>query len=622
MANVFKDILNKLNLTDDEDDFEDEGYDWGEKPAKKGKRIIEEEDDSQELDDGAAKRRFFSKKDSDEDSYEDVAEQKEVRQPRKNYGKVVHMKSIQGGAGKMELRVIRPKTYDDSKEICDTLEVSGNVLAAADLEPVKGMMVGLHADLSDSAFVKKPFDRVSRTDSRGRFTIRGIAPGKYHIFGLMDGNQNYLYDSKTEMIAFCDSIIIPSMEAAVRQDTLWKDTATIDTIKTVGYTRFLPDNIVLRAFKGINNRQYLSKSERDKENHFILSFSAPADTLPVLKGLNFDEKDAFIIETTPRNDSICYWIKDSLVYQMDTLEVQLDYLYTDTLNRLVPKTDTIYLANKLTREQREKLQKKANEEKEKERKKREKKGDTIRVEPTKFLTMNVDAPSAFDIYRNIYLSFEEPVASIDTAAIHMEVKVDSVWQPAPFFFMADSLMPRQYQILADWQPEQEYQLTIDSLAFIGIYGLHTDKVQQTVKVKKMDEYGTILLNIKGAAPHAVAELLDANGNVLRQQPVTEEGTADFYFLNPGTKYYIRLFNDHNNNGVWDTGDYDKKIQPEEVFYFPKVWEMKANFEFEENWDVNAIPIDKQKLDEIKKQKPEETKKVQDRNKERARKLGR
>ena len=44
VANVFKDILNKLNLTDDEDDFEDEGYDWGEKPAKKGKRIIEEED--------------------------------------------------------------------------------------------------------------------------------------------------------------------------------------------------------------------------------------------------------------------------------------------------------------------------------------------------------------------------------------------------------------------------------------------------------------------------------------------------------------------------------------------------------------------------------------------------
>lgn len=504
----------------------------------------------------------------------------------------------------------------------DTLEVAGTVLGAADLEPVKGIMVGLHSDLSDSAFYKKPFDRVSRTDSRGHFSIRGIAPGKYRIFALMDGNQNYLYDSKTEMIAFSDSIIVPTMEAAMRQDTLWKDTVTIDTIKTVGYTRFLPDDIILRAFKGINERQYLTKSDRDKENHFILSFSAKADTLPTLKGLNFDEKDAFIIESTPRNDSICYWIKDSLIYQKDTLEIQLDYLYTDTLNRLVPKTDTLYLANKLTREQREKLQKKADEEKEKERKKREKKGDTIRVEPTKFLTMNVDAPSAFDIYRNIYLSFDEPLASIDTAAIHLEVKVDSLWEATPFLFMADSVLPRQYQILAEWQPEQEYQLSIDSMAFKGMYGLHTDKVKQAIKVKKMDEYGTILLNIKGATPNAIAELLDASGNVLRQQPVTVEGTADFYYLNPSTKYYIRLFNDRNNNGVWDTGDYDKKIQPEEMYYFPKVWEMKANFEFEENWDINAVPVDKQKLDEIKKQKPEEQKKVQDRNKERARKLGR
>ena len=507
-------------------------------------------------------------------------------------------------------------------DVIDTLEVAGTVLGAADLEPVKGIMVGLHSDLSDSAFYKKPFDRVSRTDSRGHFIIRGIAPGKYRIYALMDGNQNYLYDSKTEMVAFSDSIIIPTLEAAMRQDTLWKDTVTIDTIKSVGYTRFLPDDIILRAFKGINERQYLTKSERDKENHFILSFSAKADTLPTLKGLNFDEKDAFIIEATPRNDSICYWIKDSLVYQKDTLEVQLDYLYTDTLNQLVPKTDTLYLANKLTREQREKLQKKAYEEKEKERKRREKKGDTIKVEPTKFLTMNVDAPSAFDLYRNIYLAFEEPIASVDTAAIHMEVKVDSLWKPAPFLFMADSVMPRQYQILAEWEPEKEYQLSIDSMAFKGIYGLHTDKVKQTLKVKKLDEYGTILLNVKGAAPNAIAELLDGSGKVLRQQPVTAEGTADFYFLSPSTKYYIRLLNDRNNNGIWDTGDYDKKIQPEEVFYFPKVWEMKANFEFEENWDVNAVPVEKQKLDEIKKQKPEEQKKIQERNKERARKLGR
>lgn len=504
----------------------------------------------------------------------------------------------------------------------DTMEVSGTVLGASDLEPVKNIQVGLHSDLSDSAFMKKPFDRVSRTDSRGHFSIRGIAPGKYRIYALMDGNQNYLFDSKTEMIAFSDSIIIPAMEDAMRQDTIWKDSLTIDTIKSVGYTRFLPDDIILRAFKEENDRQYLTRSERDKENHFVLTFSARADTLPTLKGLNFDEWDAFIIEKTDRNDSICYWIKDSLIYQMDTLEIQMDYLATDTLDRLVPQTDTLFLANKLTRAEREKLEAKAAEEKEKERKKKEKKGETIEPEPTKFLTLNVDAPSAFDLDRNVYLSFDEPVASIDTAAIHMEIKKDSLWEEIPFMFVADSVVPRKYEILAEWEPEKEYQLSIDSMAFRGMYGLHTNKVKQTMKVKKLDEYGTILLNITGADSTAVVELLDGSGKVLRRQRITPQNTADFYYLNPGTKFYIRLFNDRNGNGVWDTGKYSEHSQPEEVYYFPKVWEMKANFEFEENWDINAVPVEKQKLDEIKKQKPEETKKIQDRNKERARKLGR
>ena len=504
----------------------------------------------------------------------------------------------------------------------DTMEVSGTVLEASNLEPIKGIQVGLHKDLGDSAFVSKPFDRVSRTDSRGRFSIRGIAPGKYRIYALKDGNQNYLYDSKSEMIAFYDSLIIPSSMPATRQDTIWKDTLTIDTIKTVKYTRYLPDDIMLRAFKAENTRQYLVKSQRDKLNHFILTFSAKADTLPTLKGLNFDERDAFVVETTSRNDSICYWIKDSLLYEMDTLAIQMDYLYTDTLDRLVPKTDTLYLANKLTREKREQLAKEEAEKKEKERKKLEKKGKSVEPEKTKFLEMKVDAPSSFDIYKNVLLNFEEPVASIDTSAIHMEVKVDTVWNETSFLFREDSVIPRQYEILAEWEPEKEYRLTIDSAAIKGLYGLHTNKVEQTMKVKKLDEYGTLLLNIVGAGKGAIVELLDNGGKVVRTQPVTEDGMADFYYLNPNTKYYIRLFIDRNGNGVWDSGSFEDGLQPEEVYYFPKVWEMRANFEFEETWDIHAVPLDRQKLDEIKKQKPEEQKKIQNKNKERAKKLGR
>ena len=504
----------------------------------------------------------------------------------------------------------------------DTMEVSGTVLNAENLEPVKGIQVGLHKNLEDSVFVKLPFDRISRTDSRGHFTIRGVAPGKYRIYALMDGNQNYLFDSKTEAIAFLDSLVVPDMRQAVRQDTVWNelDTLAYDTIYDVHYTRFLPDNLILRSFKEENPMQYLVKSEREQLNRFSLYFSAKADTLPTIKGLDFDEKDAFVIESNSRNDTIRYWIKDTVMCERDTLTFQMDYLATDTLGQLVPKTDTLRMVNKIDKKRRMALAEEALKKEEKERKRREKKGDTLKVQP-KFFAMSVDAPSSLDLNRNIVLKFEEPVEHIDTAAIHMAVKVDSLWETIPFILMKDSVAPRQYQILADWQPGQEYQLKIDSLGIKGIYGLYTNKVENELKVKTLEEYGTLYLNIVGAGPHAIVQLLNSSDGVVRQQPVTEKNTCDFYFLQPSTKYYIRLFNDDNNNGVWDTGNYGEKRQPEEVFYFPKVWEMKANFEFEETWDVHATPLDKQKLDEIKKQKPDEAKKIKDRNKERARKLG-
>ena len=508
-------------------------------------------------------------------------------------------------------------------EHIDTMEVSGTVLAAENLEPVKGIQVGLHKNLEDSAFVKLPFDRISRTDSRGHFTIRGVAPGKYRIYALMDGNQNYLFDSKTETVAFLDSLVVPDMRPAMRQDTVWNelDTLAYDTIYEVHYTRFLPDNLILRSFKEENPMQYLVKSEREQLNRFSLYFSAKADTLPTIKGLDFDEKDAFIIESNPRNDTIRYWIKDTVMCERDTLTFQMDYLATDTLGQLVPKTDTLRMVNKIDKKRRMALAEEALKKEEKERKKRAKKGDTLKVEP-KFFAMSVDAPFSLDLNRNIVLKFEEPVEHIDTAAIHMAVKVDSLWEDIPFILMGDSVVPRQYQILADWQPGQEYQLKIDSLGIKGIYGLYTNKVENQLKVKTLEDYGTLYLNIVGAGPHAIVQLLNSSDGVVRQQPVTDKNTCDFYFLQPSTKYYIRLFNDDNNNGVWDTGNYEEKRQPEEVFYFPKVWEMKANFEFEETWDIHAVPLDKQKLDEIKKQKPDEAKKIKDRNKERARKLGR
>jgi len=129
----------------------------------------------------------------------------------------------------------------------DTMEVAGYVLEASNLEPVKGILVGLHSNLADSAFAKIPFDRVARTDGNGHFSIKGVAAGQYRIYALKDMDGDYKY-SRGEMLAFNRDTIIPSSFPDIRHDTLWADTVHIDTIKNVPYTHYVPDDVVLLAF--------------------------------------------------------------------------------------------------------------------------------------------------------------------------------------------------------------------------------------------------------------------------------------------------------------------------------------------------------------------------------------
>lgn len=497
-------------------------------------------------------------------------------------------------------------TFSTGAQI-DTMEVSGTVLEASNLEPIKGILVGLHSNLNDSAFTKLPFERVSRTDSRGRFSIRGIAPGTYRIFGLIDSDQNYAFTQKSEVLAFNDSLIIPRMEERLRMDTAWIDSLTYDTIVEKAYTHYLPDNVILRAFKELNYSQYLIKSERLVPQKFSFYFAAKADTLPTLRGLNFDEKDAFVVEKNLRNDTIHYWVKDSLLYKKDTLEVSLSYLYTDTLNQLIPRTDTLNLVSKQKTLTKEEPQKK---------KKKKKKDEEDEPIPTKFLPVNVKAPSSMEVYGYISLLFDEPIAAYDSAAIHLRHKVDTLWKEVPFDFEQDSLELKQFNLYYDWEPTNEYEFTVDSTAFRGLYGLFTDKIKQSFKVRSEDEYFTLHFSITGASSEAFVELLDAQDKVVRKRKVVD-GMADFYFLNPG-KYAARLINDTNGNGEWDTGSYEDNLQPEEVFYYPNILEYKALWDITQPWDIHATPADKQKPDELKKQKPDENKKKQNRNRDRDR----
>jgi len=496
----------------------------------------------------------------------------------------------------------------------DTLAVSGTVLDASNLEPVQGILVGLHDNLEDSAFTKLPFVRVSRTDAEGRFTIRGIAPGSYRAYALKDMNQNFLFDQKSETLGWLDSLVVPSTEVRMEPDTTWIDSLTIDTVRILPVTHYLPEDLVLLTFTEEPTFRYLVKNERPALNKFTLIFSTPSDTLPLIEPLNFPSDSAYIVETNPRNDTITYWMRDTLYYYQDTLAFCLTYMATDTLGQLASRTDTLRLVPKKTRAKILQEEEKTRKEEEKALEKRLKRGDSTMVKKEKpVLPVKIDAGSSMDLNATVTVTFKEPIVSWHDSAIHLAHKVDTLWVDEPFVFRRHRAKLMTYELLAEWRPEQDYKLTLDSAAFTGMYGLSTKKTEQNIGFSSLEKYSTFVLNVTGAEKitsagggQLMAQLVDKSDKVIRQQPV-KDGKAEFYFIKPAT-YYVRMFHDANGNGVWDTGLYEGRHPAETVYYFGKSIEMRENWDYSEDWDPLALPVDKQKPADLKKVKQEKKQK--------------
>ena len=514
-------------------------------------------------------------------------------------------------------------TFSTGEKI-DTFEVSGYVINAEDLEPVQGILVGLYDDLADSAFRTKPLLRVARTDDSGHFVIRGVAPGEYRVYALQDADGNYKFSQKSEMIAFSHDTYQPSAKPDMRQDTIWRDTLHIDSIRQIPYTHYYPDDVVLLAFQEKQTDRYLLKTERKDADRIQMFFSYGHEQLPIIHGLNFNADNAFVLESNDKKDSLTYWLRDSLLVNQDTLTFSMEYLKTDSLGKLVATVDTITALAKVPYAKRLKDRAKEYETWMKQQEKRRKRNEPYdSIFPVKPLLPNYDAPQAMDPNRSITIKMPSPLATLDTAAIHLYSKIDTLWYQAPFEFRQRDNDLRGYELLVDWHPDTEYSFEVDSAAFVDIYGLVSGPYKQGIKVKSLDEYGTLFLEMSGIKDSCavVVQLLDKSDKVVAQSLMEADGTAQFYYLKPDI-YYARAFVDSNGNGKWDTGDYDADLQAESVYYYPREIEAKAKWDITLQWQVNSTPRFKQKPAAIVKQKSNNKKRqLRNRNAERARQLG-
>jgi hypothetical protein len=180
--------------------------------------------------------------------------------------------------------------------------------------------------------------------------------------------------------------------------------------------------------------------------------------------------------------------------------------------------------------------------------------------------------------------------------------------------------PRSYEVIGEWKPDIEYSLEIDSAAFVDIYGSVSDSAKKGFKVKSNDDYGTIFMTLEGMrGKNVVAQLLGNNDAVVKEVK-TQNGNAEFFYVSPNT-YYLRIFVDENNNGKWDTGNYDEGRQAETIYYYPSKIECKEKWDYTETWSPLRGSATSLKPSELVKQKGDKAKTIKSRNLERAKQMG-
>ena len=514
-------------------------------------------------------------------------------------------------------------TFSTGEQI-DTFEIAGYVLDASNLEPIKGIAVGLYDDLSDTVFTTKPLMRISRTDGRGHFVVKGVAPGNYRAYALQDMDGDFCFKQKGEMIAFNHEEYSPSSKPDTRTDTIWRDSLHIDALRQVPYTHFLPDDVTLLAFTHPQTDRYLLKTERAEPNKLSMYFTYGDSIVPEIKGLNFNSDSAFVVETNEKRDTIHYWLRDTALVNQDTLRMDITYHMTDTLGNLVLYTDSaVEMLPKVMHEKRVKELAKEMEKWQKQQEKRKKNDQPYdSIYPVKPLEVKYNVPSAATPYSRITVEMPTPLEVCDTSKIHLYSMIDSVWYQAPCEFRQMENSVRQYELLVDWRLETEYSFEVDSAAFIDIYGTISKANKQGIKVKGPDEFSLLIINVSGLAvadTSIIVQLLSSSDTPEREVRV-KNGSARFEYLSPG-KYYMRAFVDANGNGIWDTGDYAADRQAESVYYYPQEIECKEKWDVTKSWNMTELPRFRQKPAAITKQKPDQEKKLKNRNFERAKQLG-
>ena len=205
---------------------------------------------------------------------------------------------------------------------------------------------------------------------------------------------------------------------------------------------------------------------------------------------------------------------------------------------------------------------------------------TFKIKEQKKDTLNIIAMQNGVLNFRDRLAFETatPLVKFDDAKIKL---VNKAGTAIPFTTEYDQFNQKLYFDFKK-EPSEEYAFTIQPGALIDFFEKSNDTLIYKAITKTAAEYGNLSISLQNVKQFPVIiELTNQKGELLATEYSEKNTTIDFNLIEPAL-YSLRAIYDVNKNKEWDSGNYLEKRQAEEVIYYSKEIDVRAN------WDVNQI----------------------------------
>ncbi len=141
---------------------------------------------------------------------------------------------------------------------------------------------------------------------------------------------------------------------------------------------------------------------------------------------------------------------------------------------------------------------------------------------------------------------------------------------------------RKYEIIYPWRPKKLYSIEYKENAITDIYNNKNKSLKNSFELNDIENFGNLALKVSktDSLKNYIIQIVSESNAVLRNDLIDKNKTVT-YLNFPSGKYKIKVIEDINKNGVYDTGNVTRREQPEKLWFYEKEIIIRPNWEREE-----------------------------------------